>query len=647
MTEASLAEPHTESTDKEFGDRRSVIKWFAVILGVSFILRIAYAGHLYQDDGFWFTAAEEMLRGKALYREIYFDKPPGLPMVYAALFWIFGAHILTIRMFTIFYSTAISAVLYLFGSKLYGRRTGLLAAAMFAFFSTTSASGHVQGLNTDLLMALPYTAGAYLLVRSRAQISDHSRSSQFWLALAGGALAGFAFQINPKGIFDLLFFALFLIAARSWPVGEGKAPQAIDESADGQFASAASQAPMSDERFAIDRAVPDRFSASLFALAIAGFMTSALPFLVYLTATHSLGEYWLYVWRWGAKYVGYQTILGVIGTALRYNIGFFALNNTLLITLAFVAAVTIRGMRRPSRDERARRAEGREVASGAGREVCGVLRSDIILLIWFATSYVGLTIGGRFYSHYFFQIVPSLCLIGSRGLIGITAAIAAWQQGLRRAAIALLTIGFLVTVVRFHSRTVSLASDWVRGTKSETTAGWFHERLNREEQAVAARVRGLPDQWNGAVQGGREAMRNGGPRTRAADAPGDYLFVWGYRPEIYYWSGLLPASRYLSTQPLTGVPADVHYFGDGYRSLLPEDLTAAARVQLVRDLEETRPKYIVDELGFFNSDLSIQSYPELREFMTDYKPKGTTGRFFVYLRKESLKKHREPAAKPD
>jgi hypothetical protein len=643
MPEATLAAPHTESTDKEFGDRRTVIKWFAVILAVSFILRIAYAGHLYQDDGFWFTAAEEMLRGKALYREIYFDKPPGLPMVYAALFWIFGAHILTIRLVTIFYSTAISAVLYLFGSKLYDRRTGLIAAAMFAFFSTTSASGHVQGLNTDLLMALPYTAGAYLLVRSRAHNSDRARSSQVWFALAGGALAGLAFQINPKGIFDLLFFALFLIAAQGWPVGEGKAPRtrsrAIDESADGQFASAASQAP-------IARAVPDRSSASLVAFAIAGLMSSALPFVVYLTATHSLGAYWLYVWRWGVKYAGYQTTLAVIETALRYNIGFFALNNTLLITLVFVAAVTIKGMCRLSKDERVRQA-GVEVASGAGRAVCGFFGSDMTLLIWFVTSYVGLTVGGRFYSHYFFQIVPSLCLIGARGLIGITAAISAWRQGLRRTAIALLIIGFLITVVRFHSRTVSLASDWVRGTRSETTAGWFHERLNSEEQAVAARVRELPDQGNGADRVGPEAMRVGGPRTRAAEGPADYLFVWGYRPEIYYWSGLLPASRYLSTQPLTGVPADVHYFGDGYRSLLPEDLTAAARAQLVRDLEETRPKYIVDELGFFNSDLSIQSYPELREFMTGYKARGTTGRFFIYLRKEFLKSHRERQAKPD
>jgi len=644
MPEATLAEPHTESTDKQFGDRRTVIKWFAVILAVSFILRIAYSGHLYQDDGFWFTAAEEMLRGKVLYREIYFDKPPGLPMVYAVLFWIFGAHILTIRMFTIFYSTAISAVLYLFGSRLYSKRTGLLAAALFTFFSTTSASGHVQGLNTDFLMALPYTAGAYALVLSRLHFAKHWRAHRMWFAFAGGALVGLAFQINPKGIFDFLFFALLLIAARKWPVGEAKGSPSQSEpleSADVQFASASSQASPASERIALAAWV------ALCASAIAGFIASALPFLVYLLATHSLGAYWLYVWRWGLKYVGYRTTSAVIETSLRYNIGFFALNNTLLITLVFVAAVTIKGIRRLSREERARRANGMEVASGAGRVARRVLRSDITLLIWFATSYAGLTVGGRFYSHYFFQVVPSLCLIGSRGLIGIATAMRSWKPGLRRAAISLLTIGFCITVVRFHSRTVTLALDWVRGTRSEATAEWFHERLNREERIVAAVVRGLPDREDPADQGGPEAMRPGGPRTRAADGSADYLFVWGYRPDIYYWSGLLPASRYLSTQPLTGVPADVHYFGNDYKSLVPDEVTAAARIELVRDLEETRPKYILDEIGFFNSDLSIQSYPELREFMKGYKPKGATGRFFVYLRKEFSKGYRERHAKPD
>ena len=149
----------------------------------------------------------------------------------------------------------------------------------------------------------------------------------------------------------------------------------------------------------------------------------------------------------------------------------------------------------------------------------------------------------------------------------------------------------------------------------------------------------MPAGEDAADRVGLEAIRANGPRSREANGPPDYLFVWGYRPEIYYFSGLLPASRYLSTQPLTGVPADVHYFSDDYRSVLDEATTARERAQLILDLQETNPKYIVDELGMFNSALSINSYPELSEFMRDYKAIGRVARFMVYCRRDLLQKN--------
>ena len=205
MTTTIAVENHS-AHDQQSIRRRTLLWVFLGITAASFLLRIFYAKHLYQDDGLWFTAAEQILDGRALYREIYFDKPPALPLVYALLFKLFGAHILVIRLFTIFYSVAISATLYLFGSRLYGKREGLLAAAMFAVFSTTYTTGHVQGLNTDFLMLLPYTAGAYLLTRS---VEATARGGKLY-ALGGGALVGVAFQINPKAMFDLVFFLLLL-----------------------------------------------------------------------------------------------------------------------------------------------------------------------------------------------------------------------------------------------------------------------------------------------------------------------------------------------------------------------------------------------------------------------------------------------------
>ena len=620
MRNAVLADQQNQFNDRTYHiTRATVLKVFAAIAVVSFILRIFYARHLYEDDGLWFTAGEEILRGKALYREIYFDKPPGLAFTYALLFWIFGAHIITVRLFTIAYSVAVSAVLYLFGSRLYGKRVGLWAAAMFAVFSTTYVTGHVHGLGTDLVMALPYTGAAYLLVRSRGyRWSAGSDTHRVWLALAGGVLAGVAFQINPKGIFDLIFFAIFLMASRRWLHRADKAKAELES------ASASDVAVLTCDGLSAFR---------LFSLAVAGFVVASLPFLAYIAATRSLRTYWLYVWDWGARYGSYYGGGKIVLSALTRSADYFALNNTLLVALIFLAAITIRR----GFNSESSAAHSANQARGASLTAAATFEQDATVLMWFAVSYLGVMVGGRFFAHYFIQILPSLCLVGARGVTGILDSIRAGSSSLRRGVIAIITIGFVFTLVRFHGRTVLLASDFVRGNVSEPNATWYYSMRNREERMVAAVVRDLPE--DAADQIGLEAIRAGGPRTRAAGEPWEYVFVWGYRPEIYYWAGLLPASRYLSTQPLTGVPADVHYFGDDYHSLLDEAATAEARGEVARDLEETQPKYIVDEIGFFNRDLAILKYPELETVMSEYKAAGTTGRFLMYVRKELRKKY--------
>ncbi len=584
MTTTIAVENHSAREHKHIR-RRTVLNLFLGILAASFLLRIFYADHLYQDDGLWFTAAEQLLDGRALYREIYFDKPPALPLLYALLFKLFGAHIIVIRLFTIFYSVSISALLYLFGSRLYGARAGLLAAAMFAVFSTTYTTGHVQGLNTDFLMLLPYTAGAYLFTRA-VEATAHGRKL---FALCGGALVGVAFQINPKAVFDLVFFAFLLLIAARWSAADLRA------------------------------------RAGLLALAVAGAVAGALPFFAYIALTESFSDYWLYVWDWGARYAGYYSIWKTLLTALDQSANYFALNNTLLVTLAFVVASVIIKRKRLYK-------AGAKPAPTAGSEAERIYSSDLIALAWLAASYLGLAVGGRFFGHYFFQIMPTLCLIGGRGLIEIISRLKTprVKTSVRRLASGLLLIGFIITLARFHSRTFTLASDWSRGAKSEKTADWFHERLNREERMAAAVARRLPDPVEAAENTDVEAMRR--------DAEGDYLFVWGYRPEIYYWSGLRPASRYLSTQPLTGVPADIHYFGGNYEHLLDDRKTAPAREELAAELRATRPAYIIDELGFFNNDLSIQDYPELSEIMKGYDYLGATGRFLIYRRKDLVDK---------
>jgi 4-amino-4-deoxy-L-arabinose transferase-like glycosyltransferase len=579
----------TAKTDHTYS-RAAVVKFFLALAAASFILRIWYAGSLYQDDGLWFTTAEEILRGKALYREIFFDKPPGLPLVYAALFKIFGAHIITIRLFTICYSVVISAFFYWFGSRLYDKRTALVSAAMFSVFSTTYVSGDMQSLNTEFLMAPFYAAGAYLFIRSGMDFirTANTDGRVLRLVFAGGCATGVAFQINPKGAFNLIFLAVLLIAAPA--MGLARPPKAIT------YIFAASR---------------------LVGVAVAGVILASLPFLLYVAGTHSLSHYQFYVWDWGFRYASYYPAWRAGEVFLRHGTDYFLINNTLLIGLLVTAAVTFHQAARRIKDD------GKLQLDQQARFV---FESDAALLIWFAISYAGVTAGGRFFAHYYFQVLPALCLIGARGLIVSVLTLRARHRLLPRFAVTLLIAGFLYTLVRSHSDTAQLAGDFLRGEGS---------KINRDARIVAAIVRDMPDPANAVDSLGAEGVRGEGPGSRAENRPSDYLFVWGNWPEIYYWSGLLPASRYLSTQSLTGVPADVQYAAEGYRSILDATVTAAARAELVRDLEQTPPKYIVDELGSRDEQLSILRYPELNDFMKNYARRSSDDRLPVYIRRVS------------
>ena len=246
------------------------------------------------------------------------------------------------------------------------------------------------------------------------------------------------------------------------------------------------------------------------------------------------------------------------------------------------------------------------------------------LLIWFGVSFLGVAAGGRFFAHYYFQVLPGLCLIGARGLQVITRSSRARNQGWRRIALVLLIAGFIYTLVRSHRETVQLGADWIAGKRAAPT------RLAR---VIAATVRDISDPADAADRAGAESIRDARPSSEPLNDPSDYLFVWGNWPEVYYWSGLRPASRYLSTQPLTGAPADVQYGSEGYRSILDSSQTAAARVELAQDLDQTPPKYIVDELGFRDNRLSIERYSELRELLSHYQRYGPAGGFPIYVRR--------------
>jgi hypothetical protein len=106
---------------------------------------------------------------------------------------------------------------------------------------------------------------------------------------------------------------------------------------------------------------------------------------------------------------------------------------------------------------------------------------------------------------------------------------------------------------------------------------------------------------------------------------GSTLYVWGYRPEIYVYTKLKPATKYLECQAMTGVPADRHLTQS---TVVLTSGTHEAREELAR----SAPDIVVDGLSLYNPALSVRNYPELKSWISQYREIARTHGTIIYVR---------------
>lgn len=201
------------------------------------------------------------------------------------------------------------------------------------------------------------------------------------------------------------------------------------------------------------------------------------------------------------------------------------------------------------------------------------------IVAWALLSLAGVAMGWRFFPRYYFQLLPVLVIGASAGLAKA-----------RRRELAVLGLLLLVPAIRFGPRYYLLAAG--------RSGNWADTAMDRESRSAAVLV--LRDKQ-----------------------PGDTLFVWGFRPDLFIHTGLPAGTRFLDCQALTGVPADRHLTQS---APVMTSSTAEAR----RELTRTRPTVVIDGLGQYNPALAMERYPELRQWLGHYREVGRSGNEVVY-----------------
>jgi 4-amino-4-deoxy-L-arabinose transferase-like glycosyltransferase len=136
-----------------------------------------------------------------------------------------------------------------------------------------------------------------------------------------------------------------------------------------------------------------------------------------------------------------------------------------------------------------------------------------LILGWAAAGLASTGLSGRTFDHYCMQFIPPLSLACG----WITARVAAWVRDIsRRRKFAGVMLGILSAVL-------IVAVAW--------------PAVNRARH----------------LELGEEIDRRMGADLRSLTRPDDRILVWGYVPELYFFSHRLPATRFIYTNYLTGL----------------------------------------------------------------------------------------------
>ncbi len=226
-----------------------------------------------------------------------------------------------------------------------------------------------------------------------------------------------------------------------------------------------------------------------------------------------------------------------------------------------------------------------------------------IVILWLLAALAIMLVQAKGYDYHWLPMLPPLALLGADTLDRLIT-LAGRRGWVRRSEIPVTVIVTLIFLAVLYQTIWPPA--WNYLSRREDQMGYYSrfqagEFVANESLAVAAFL--------------RERV-----------TPGDSLFIWGFRPEVYYMSQLNPATRFIFQFPLVG-------------SWYPPEW----RIENVDILWAALPPYAlvlqVDYMPWVtgsdeDSNTLLQEYNELRDWLAfNYELDTQIGNFFIWRRK--------------
>jgi len=462
--------------------------WLALI-GVTFLLRLPAVLHRHpiDDENMYAAVAVELVHGGLPYVSAIERKPPLLLWLYAGTLRMLGDYNwLGLHTVATLWLIASMFGLYRFARRLWGEAAGFSAALLYAVFMPWGTFINLAW-NGEMLMNLP------IIVALLAALRCTSPLRLSW----AGALIGIAALLKQPAAISLVPLGLYVA-----------------------ILSYRSSAVASDDP-SIKRALSSLLPTAWLALGFASVL-AVMALVLYRLGILQEALYW--------SVLDHDVPHGPLSAVFW--------RRALPATAGFAVACA------PLFWGAVRAAENR------GAYFKGARAEYVMLLSLLGVSALGAAASGRFYPHYFLQLLPPLCLLCAPVAAGLYSQ-RTTPQGMRRWRLAAGYVG--ATALVFFSLHTATA---VRASEPNPASAYLRQHCG----------------------------------------PEDRVFVWGQSPEIYVDSRCRPASRYVATFPLTG-----YIFGSPLNQDPSYDTTdrivAGSWQTLEGELRERPPAFIVDADG--------------------------------------------------